>query len=113
MCGMLAGADLSRAWPHDRTHFLARARWKADDLGLAVARLVVALRWWRCWFPAEPVHRPSADGAKNLSDMGAGERIRTAGLPFTRSPAQRSERTTCTDTTDWCRDGTHFTWFHK
>jgi hypothetical protein len=41
---MLAGADLSRAWPHDRTHFfLARARWKADDLGLTVARLVVAL----------------------------------------------------------------------
>jgi hypothetical protein len=47
------------------------------------------------------------------SDLGAGERIRTAGLPFTRSVAQRSERTTCTDTTDWCRDDTHFTWFHN
>ena len=44
VCGMLAGAGLSRIWPHDRTHrFFARARWNADDLGLAVARLVVAL----------------------------------------------------------------------
>ena len=32
------------AWPHDRAHwFFARARWNPDDLGLAVARLVVAL----------------------------------------------------------------------
>jgi DDE superfamily endonuclease len=44
VCGMLAGAGLSRTWPHDRAHFFfARARWNADDLGLAVARLVVAL----------------------------------------------------------------------
>jgi hypothetical protein len=44
VCGMLAGAGLSRAWPHDRAHFFfARARWSADDLGLAVARLVVAV----------------------------------------------------------------------
>jgi hypothetical protein len=42
--GMLLGADLARAWPHDRAHyFFARARWQADDLGLAVARLVVLL----------------------------------------------------------------------
>ncbi len=41
---MLAGAGLSRLWPHDRAHwFFARARWNPDDLGLAVARLVVAL----------------------------------------------------------------------
>ena len=41
---MLTGAGLSRLWPHDRAHwFFARARWSADDLGLAVARLVVAL----------------------------------------------------------------------
>jgi hypothetical protein len=41
---MLAGAGLSRAWPHDRAHwFFARARWSADDLGLAAAKLVVAL----------------------------------------------------------------------
>ncbi len=44
VCGMLAGAGLSRAWSHDRAHFFfARARWNADELGLAVARLVVAL----------------------------------------------------------------------
>ena len=44
VCGMLTGAGLARCWPHDRAHrFFARARWSADDLGLAVARLVVAL----------------------------------------------------------------------
>src|SRR5271165_1900402 len=42
VCGMLAGAGLARIWPYDRAHrFFARARWNADDLGLAVARLVV------------------------------------------------------------------------
>jgi DDE superfamily endonuclease len=41
---MLAGAGLSRLWPHDRARwFFARARWSADDLGLAAAKLVVAL----------------------------------------------------------------------
>jgi hypothetical protein len=40
--GMLLGAGLSRVWPHDRAHyFFARARWEIDELGLAVARLVV------------------------------------------------------------------------
>jgi DDE superfamily endonuclease len=44
VCGMLAGAGLSRIWPHDRAHwFFARARWDPGDLGLAVATLVVAL----------------------------------------------------------------------
>src|SRR6185437_2477006 len=44
VCGMLLGADLARTWPHDRAHyFFARARWQADDLGLAVARLAVLL----------------------------------------------------------------------
>jgi len=44
VCGMLLGAGLARAWPHDRAHyFFARARWQVDDLGLAVARLVVLL----------------------------------------------------------------------
>ena len=44
VCGMLLGADLAGAWPHDRAHyFFARARWQIDDLGLAVARLVVLL----------------------------------------------------------------------
>jgi DDE superfamily endonuclease len=42
--GMLLGAGLSRAWPHDRAHyFFARARWEIDELGLAVARLAVPL----------------------------------------------------------------------
>jgi DDE superfamily endonuclease len=44
VCGMLLGAGLSRVWPHDRAHyFFAAARWEADELGLAVARLVVRL----------------------------------------------------------------------
>jgi len=41
---MLAGAGLSRAWSHDRAHrFFARARWSPGELGLAAAKLVVAL----------------------------------------------------------------------
>ena len=44
VCGMLLGAGLSRCWPHDRAHyFFARAAWQLDELGLAVARLVVLL----------------------------------------------------------------------
>ena len=44
VCGMLAGAGLSRCWPHDRAHyFFARAAWQLDELGLCVARLVAAL----------------------------------------------------------------------
>ncbi len=44
VCGMQAGAGLSRLWPHDRAHwFFSRARWSADELGLAVARLVAGL----------------------------------------------------------------------
>jgi DDE superfamily endonuclease len=44
VCGMLLGAGLAGAWPHDRAHyFFARARWQADELGLAVARLVALL----------------------------------------------------------------------
>ena len=39
--------------------------------------------------------------------MGAGERIRTADLPFTRSTASCTERSTCTDDTDHRTDGTH------
>jgi hypothetical protein len=42
--GMLLGAGLARAWPHDRAHyFFARARWEADELGISVARLAVLL----------------------------------------------------------------------
>jgi hypothetical protein len=44
VCGMLLGAGLGRCWPHDRAHyFFARAAWDLDELGLAVARIVVAL----------------------------------------------------------------------
>ncbi len=44
VCGMLTGAGLSRLWPHDRAHqFFSRARWNADELGLAAAKPVVAL----------------------------------------------------------------------
>ncbi len=44
VCGILAGAGLARCWNHDRAHrFFSRARWSPDELGLAVARLVVAL----------------------------------------------------------------------
>ena len=42
--GMPAGAGLSRCWPHVRAHqFFSRARWSADDLGLAAAKLVAVL----------------------------------------------------------------------
>jgi hypothetical protein len=42
--GMLLGAALQHAWPHDRArYFFARARWELDQLGLAVAQLAVAL----------------------------------------------------------------------
>lgn len=44
VAGMLLGAGVARAWPHDRAHyFFARARWELDELGLAVARLAVLL----------------------------------------------------------------------
>ena len=42
--GMLLGGCLQHLWPHDRAHyFFARARWELDQLGLAVAQLVVLL----------------------------------------------------------------------
>jgi hypothetical protein len=44
VCGMLLGAGLGRCWPHDRAHyFFARAAWDLDELGVAVAKVVVAL----------------------------------------------------------------------
>jgi len=52
VCGMLTGAALARCWSHDRAHFFfARARWTPDELGLAVARLVVTL----LVLPGDPV----------------------------------------------------------
>jgi len=41
-----------------------------------------------------------------LADLGAGERDRTADLPFTRSPARCHERSTCTDDTGYRTDCT-------
>jgi len=44
VCGMLSGAGLARLWSHDRAHrFFSGARWDPDELGLAVARMVVRL----------------------------------------------------------------------
>ncbi len=44
VAGMLLGACLQRAWPHDRAHyFFSRARWQIDELGIAIARLVVEM----------------------------------------------------------------------
>lgn len=44
VCGMLTAAGLAQVWPHDRAHwFFSRARWTPDELGIAVAKLVVAL----------------------------------------------------------------------
>jgi len=44
VCGMLAGAGLSRLWSHDRAHyFFSRAHWNPDDLGICAAKLVIAL----------------------------------------------------------------------
>ena len=44
MCGMLTGSGLSQVWRHDRAHrFFSHARWSSQDLGLALAELVVAL----------------------------------------------------------------------
>jgi hypothetical protein len=42
VCGMLAGAGLSRTWSHDRAHrFFTRAVWSIDVVGLTVLDLVV------------------------------------------------------------------------
>ena len=44
VCGMLTGAGLSRLWSHHRAHrFFSAARWSAEDLGLVLARLTVAV----------------------------------------------------------------------
>jgi hypothetical protein len=41
VCGMLAGAGMSRVWHHSRAHrFFAVARWDLDAVGLVVLRLI-------------------------------------------------------------------------
>jgi hypothetical protein len=43
VCGMLLGAGLERLWHHSRAHrFFAAARWSTDQVGLALADLIVA-----------------------------------------------------------------------
>src|SRR2546423_652867 len=44
-------------------------------------------------------------GVVTPSDLGAGERIRTADLPFTRSTAPCNERASCTDGASHRTDG--------
>ncbi len=42
VCGMLTGARLAGVWEHSRAHrFFSRARWQPDQLGLALAALIV------------------------------------------------------------------------
>jgi hypothetical protein len=43
VCGILLGAGLERLWHHSRAHrFFATARWSTDQIGLALADLIVA-----------------------------------------------------------------------
>lgn len=42
VCGMLAGAGLTRAWHHARAHrFFTAARWDLDQVGLVLLRLII------------------------------------------------------------------------
>ena len=50
--------------------------------------------------------RWGAKRALTPSELGAGERMRTAGLPFTRRTASCTRRSTCTDDTEHRTDGT-------
>ena len=79
--GMLLGAGLSRAWPHDRAHyFSARARWETDELGLAVARLAVLL---------VPVGAPLTVAVDDSLFRRAGRKVYGAGWQYDgSSPAQ-------------------------
>jgi hypothetical protein len=43
VCGMLTGAGLEQVWHHSRAHrFFSNARWSPDQVGLALADLIVA-----------------------------------------------------------------------
>ncbi len=44
VCGMLLGGHLEQAWHHSRAHrFFSHARWSADQLGLVLLDLIVAV----------------------------------------------------------------------
>jgi uncharacterized membrane protein (UPF0136 family) len=80
--GMLLGAGLGRAWPHDRAHyFFARARWQVDELGLAVARLVVLL----LVPPADPLTVAVDDSVFRRS----GRKVHGAGWQYDGSSPSR------------------------
>ena len=55
------------------------------------------------------IRSPDRGGGEvgTTAELGAGERIRTADLPFTRSTASCNMRATCADDTDHRTDGTH------
>ena len=81
--GMLLGAGLSRAWPHDRAHyFFARARWEMDELGLAVARLAVLL---------VPVGAPLTVAADDSLFRRAGRKVYGAGWQYDGSRRRRPD----------------------
>ena len=80
--GMLLGAGLARAWPHDRAHyFFARARWQIDELGVAVARLVVLL----LVPPADPLTVAVDDSVFRRS----GRKVHGAGWQYDGSSPDR------------------------
>jgi hypothetical protein len=93
VCGMLTGAGLSRVWPHDRAHFFfSRARWNADDLGIAVAGLVIALL-----VPGgEPVEVLIDDTLFRRRESACGQR---RGF---MTAQRRDLRRQATGTTGWC-----------
>jgi SRSO17 transposase len=81
--GMLLGAGLARAWPHDRAHyFFARARWEAAELGLAAARLVVLL--------LVPPGAPVSVAVDDSLFRRSGRRVHGAGWQHDGSAASRS-----------------------
>jgi hypothetical protein len=82
VCGMLLGSGLARAWPHDRAHyFFARARWQIDDLGLAVARLVVLL--------LVPAGQPLTVAADDPVFRRSGRKVYGAGWQYDGSSPAR------------------------
>ncbi|HEX6449360.1 MAG TPA: transposase [Trebonia sp.] len=82
--GMLPGAGLSRAWPHDRAHyFFARARWEIDELGLAAARLAVLL--------LVPPGAPLTVAVDDSLFRRAGRKVHGAGWQYDGSSPSRNK----------------------
>jgi hypothetical protein len=82
--GMLLGAGLARAWPHDRAHyFFARARWEADELGLAVARLAVML--------LVPAGAPLTVAVDDSLFRRSGRKVHGAGWQYDGSSPSRNK----------------------